>query len=156
MSKKINKEALAPMPWRDFVLAFQVASEALDNPRLDQIEPVDPADPNSVKLREAKLKIQSDPFLRVLWSVQEQFGEGYEHMAPFTYRFWALLHLMKKGHLRDWITEDEERSFHSFHPAVLLAAAEAKLNDKARFPPKRFLETAIRIRDEETTGDTDA
>tara|TARA_Y100000588_G_scaffold375390_1_gene451660 strand:- start:363 stop:824 length:462 start_codon:yes stop_codon:yes gene_type:complete len=152
MAQKIDKQALAPMPWRDFVIGFQVAADALDNPRLDEVPPIDPENPRSKQMHEAHVAIQKDPFLRVTISVRNHFGEDYAHMASFVYRFWALLHLLRKGHLSDWITVDDDRQFQSFHPAVLLAAAEARLSDKARFPPKRFIETVEQIITEESDG----
>lgn len=133
------------MPWRDFVLGFQVAADALDNPRLDQIPPVDASIPQGKKFRDAHVAIQKDPFLRVTVAVQEHFGDGYEFLGSFMYRFWALLHLLRKGHLDNWITRDEERDFQSFHPAALLAAAETKLNEKGRFPPRQFISSIEQI-----------
>jgi len=153
MTGKIEKSALAPMPWRDFVLGFQVASDALDNPRLDEIPAVDASDPNSAKLRKAHTKIQKDPFLRVTLAVQEHFGDGYQFLASFIYRFWALMHLLRKGHLANWITRNQERDFQNFHPAALLAAAEAKLNDKGRFPPRQFLSKIEEILAEDSDDD---
>ena len=135
------------------MLGFQVASHALDNPRLDEIPAVDPSDPSSVKLREAHTAIQKDPFLRVTLAVQEHFGDGYQHLANFTYRFWALIHLLRKGHLASWISRDDQRDFQSFHPAALLAAAEAKLNDKGRFPPRQFVTKIESVLAEESDHD---
>ena len=150
MSKKIEKASLSPMPWRDFVLGFQVATTALENPNLEDIPPVNPDDPTSKKLHDTQVAIQKDPFLRVLLAAQHHFGDGYEHLGKFVYRFWALIHLLKRGHIKEWITHDEESDFQSFHPAVLLAAAEVKLTNNARFPPKRFVERVHTIMEEES------
>ena len=49
------------------------------------------------------------------------------------------MHLLRRGHIKAWITSSETNDFQSFHPAVLLAAAEVKLTNTAKFPVKRFI-----------------
>ena len=127
------------MPWQEFVLGFQIASDALDNPKLDGIPPVKPSHPQSKKTRDALLAVQRDPFLRVLAAVREHFGVDYQYLPSFVHRFWALIHLLRRGHIEQWITTNEENNFQAFHPAVLLAAAEVKLTNGAKFPIKRFI-----------------
>ena len=85
---------------------------------------------------------------------KEHFGDGYEHHASFMYRFWALMHLLRRGHIQSWITSREENEFQSFHPAVLLAAAEVRLTNTAKFPVKRFVARVEAII-EEDGGDDD-
>ncbi len=151
MGKKIDKASLVPMPWRDFVLGFQVATHALDNPNLEGIpKPANADDPLGRKIHATQMAIQRDPFLRVLSAVQEYFGQGYEYLGCFNHRFWALMQLVRRGHLEAWLTTSEEApEVQQFHPAVLLAAAELKLTKNGRFPVNQFLHRVEEILHEE-------
>lgn len=156
MGKQRDKTNLMPMPWRDFVLGFQVATRALDNPNLEGI-PTPPNDPLGRKIRATQMAIQRDPFLRVLAAVQEYFGEGYEYLGCFNHRFWALVQLVKRGHLHAWVTTSEETAeVQQFHPAVLLAAAEVKLTKNGHFPATQFLVRVEEIRHEEGGAESTA
>ena len=151
MSKKVDKTNMGPMPWQEFVVGFQIASQALDNP---SPEPGDPQDPDAKIRQPRQTAIERDPVLRVMMRTKEHFGDGYEHHASFMYRFWALMHLLRRGHIQSWITSSEENEFQSFHPAVLLAAAEVRLTNTAKFPVKRFVARVEAIL-EEDGGDDD-
>ena len=150
MSKKIDKTKMGPMPWQEFVMGFQVASEALDNPAQEQPPVLDTQDPDSKKHQEQLAAIERDPVLRVMLRTKEHFGAGYIHHATFMYRFWALMHLLRRGHIQEWITSSESNDFQSFHPAVLLAAAEVKLTNSAKFPVKRFIAHVEHIIEQES------
>lgn len=138
MAKRINMSAVGPMPWRDFVLGFEIASRALENDAA--VNRADTALDNAGtgQTRALKERIRKDPFLRVLDCVQRYFGRSYQHTSSFTYRFWALLHLMRRGHIAHWMHESAESDRQQYHPAVLLAAAEVKLTRNAHFPADRF------------------
>ena len=141
---------MEPMPWQDFVLGFQVATVALDDPMLDDLPKVEPGDATGEQLRRAHDRIKKDPFLRVVLAIQAHFGKDYHYQTSLTHRFWALLHLMRRGHLAAWITTNDEGTRQNFHPAVLLAAAEVKLTKNAHFPVNRFLTRVGDILEEES------
>ena len=150
MSKKIDKNNLGPMPWQEFVVGFQVASTALDEAKDGDVSAPDTGGKDSKNLQVQTTAIERDPVLRVMMRIKEHFGVGYVHRANFTYRFWALMHLLRRGHLKPWITSGEDDDFQSFHPAVLLACAEVKLTNTAKFPVKRFLTRVEQIIEEES------
>lgn len=141
------------MPWQDFVVGFQIASEALDSPPDGQ--PTEPVakDPESKQRQQQRGAAERDPVLRVMSRTKEHFGAGYTHHATFMYRFWALMHLLRRGHIQHWITSSETNNFQSFHPAILLAAAEVKLTNTAKFPVKRFIAHVNTILEEELEND---
>ena len=118
MSKKIDKLKMAPMPWREFVVGFQIASQALDQPDPAESPRTEPVDADARKRQPQPGAIERDPVARVMMRIKDHFGEGYVHHASFMYRFWALMHLLQRGHIQAWITSSEENKFQSFHPAV--------------------------------------
>ena len=149
MSKKIDKSQLAVVPWRDFVIGFQVAGNVLEVQDVDALPDVDLTDPTSENAIKAKQALKEDPYLRVLIAIRNHFGQTYPHLPSFIFRYWALMDLLRRGHITDWVTTNEE-GFQSFHPAVLLAAAETKLTNAAKFPPNRFRQRVTAIIAEET------
>ncbi len=150
MAKKLDKDNLVPMPWRDFVVGFQLATHALDDSNLEDLPPANPTDPQSRRLRAQQEAIRRDPFMRVLIAVQEHFGQRYRYLSSFVHRFWALVQLTERGHLARWLlTAEGGTSQRGYHPAVLLAAAEVRLTKKAKFPVDRFLARVAEIVAEE-------
>ena len=144
---------MGPMPWQDFVVGFQVASEALDSLPNEQSTSQTPHPPSSERSDPLMTRAERDPVLRVMLRTKKHFGASYTYHATFMYRFWALMHLLKRGHLQQWVTTNESNNFQSFHPAVLLAAAEVKLTNTAKFPVNRFLAHVKTILEEELDDD---
>ena len=144
---------MGPMPWQDFVVGFQIASEALDSLPTDQSPSQTPKTPSSEGPDPRMTRAERDPVLRVMLRTKEHFGASYAHHSTFMYRFWALMHLLRRGHLQQWVTTNDSNNFQSFHPAVLLAAAEVKLTNTAKFPVNRFLAHVKTILEEELDDD---
>lgn len=153
MGKKVKTSDLGPVPWQDFVVGFQVASEALELDDLEQMPDPGVSDATDAQRRQAAKKLKEDPYLRVMIAVRNHFGADYPQLTRFMLRFWSLMDLLRRGHLNDWVTLDEATNFQSFHPAVLLAAAEVKLSNKAKFPPNRFTARVLAIIEEEAGED---
>ena len=101
--------------------------------------------------QKARETLRRDPYLRVMVAVRNHFGQDYAHLACFMFRFWALIDLLRRKHIQQWVSVDEATNFQEFHPAVLLAGAEVKLTGKAKFPPKRFVQHVERIIQDEAT-----
>lgn len=118
MGGAIRRENLSPIPWREFVLGYEVAVAAL------QHEP----DPQE----------GTDPIMTVIDAAQGHFGDDSTHVKSFLYRFWALMDLVSKGQLAPWVSDDSQQQ--QLHPALLLAAAEVRMTKKGRFPAKRFVQ----------------
>ena len=118
------------MPWQDFVLGFEVASEALAS--LD--EPV--VKPPFVHPVQAPGR--RDSFLWVSMAVARHFGRDYPHLSNFQHRFWALMQLLDGGFVDEWVVPGDEASPRRLHPALLLAAAEVRLTRNSKFPSRRF------------------
>ena len=130
---RVPRETLSPVPWRDFVVFYQVATAALQQTAGDTAA-------------------RSDPFATVVRAAEAHFGDDGERAKSFLYRFWALMDLVAKGQLTSWVTTENETQ--RLHPVLLLAAAEVRMTKKARFPTKRFVqyvEEVIRTESDETT-----
>lgn len=149
MRKKIDKAHLSPIPWRDFVIGFQIAADVLEAETMSELPDVDLIEPDSDKALRSKAALKNDPYLRVLIAIRNHFGTDYSHLNSFIIRYWALIGLVRQGHISDWITSDED-GFQNFHPAVLLAASESKLTNTAKFPPRRFCQSVETIINEES------
>ena len=152
MAKKASKPTsrdLEAMPWQEFVLGFQIATEALE--RLHEPEVAPPFMP-------AGRKRPRDPFVWTSLALAGRFGRDYPHLRNFHYRFWALMELLDGGHTDRWVTKSDEQPSRRLHPALLLAASEVKLTKNMKFPIKRFaarVEEIIRT-EAEPPGEADA
>lgn len=116
---QVRRETLSPVPWRDFVEFYEVATAALQQTAGDATE-------------------RSDPFATVVRAAEAHFGGDGERAKSFLYRFWALMDMVTKGQLTPWVTTENETQ--RLHPVLLLAAAEARMTKKGRFPAKRFVQ----------------
>lgn len=118
------------MPWQDFVLAFEIANQALESLDEPAVKPpfVRPV-PNPGR---------RDPVRWVAFAMARHFGRDYPHLASFQHRYWALMHLVDGGFVDEWVTAGDEAGPRRLHPALLLAAAEVRLTRNAKFPARRF------------------
>lgn len=136
--KKSTKRSIEPMPWQDFVLGFQVATQAIE--RLNGPEVSAPFMDQAQGARG-----RQDPFYVVAMAVGQHFGREYAHLNSFHYRFWALMELLDNRQIDRFVLEQEEGVPRRLHPALLLAAAEVKLTKNGKFPSRRFVARAEEI-----------
>ena len=143
--RRTNPADLKPMPWRDFALGFQLAMKAIETMKAPGVPA--PFVGNPASLPDApRSQIDTDPYLRVMFVMQQQFGRDYPHLGSFGYRFWGLLELVRSGQVEPYVTRDaEDGRVQGIHPALILSTAEVKLNKNGRLPLRRLLEQTDRI-----------
>ena len=118
------------MPWQDFVLGFELATQALESLSEPAVKPP--------FVRPAQAPGRRDPFLWVSAAVARHFGRDYPHLENFQRRFWAFMQLLEGGVVDEWVMPVDDESPRRLHPALLLAAAEVRLTRNAKFPARRF------------------
>lgn len=130
MAGRIDPKDTAPVPWRDFVTTFQLASR-----RIGDLGAAPAGTPPAGAGRE-----YTKPLEIVTGAIAELFGPDYEHASGLAYRFFALIELITRGDLDAWLVrEAHDADEFGIHPALLLAAADVKLTRTGRFPLRRLL-----------------
>ena len=80
-----------------------------------------------------------ESLFRIVTALHDRFGREYTYLGSLLTRFWALLELIQGGHVDAWLIGGEPGGeSRNLHPALLLAAAEARLTKKGKFPIRRF------------------
>ncbi|MCH9670773.1 MAG: hypothetical protein K0U93_04920 [Gammaproteobacteria bacterium] len=78
-----------------------------------------------------------------------EFPDNPTMGKDFAVRFRAMLDLVSRELVEDWVTRDESGHPIKLHPALLLAAAEVRMTKTSRFPMKRFRARVFEIIAEE-------
>lgn len=126
---------MEPVPWRDFVVGFGVASEAMAAAG----QPYSDGDPGKdAAFRQAQAEGRESLF-RIVTALHDRFGRQYVFLSSLLTRYWALLELMQGGQVNEWLSNVEsDAKTQNLHPALLLAAAETRLTKNGKFPTRRF------------------
>jgi hypothetical protein len=82
-------------------------------------------------------EMRSSPQGRIVKIMHKYFGQSFEEDRSALLRFHALMDLLRKDALSDWITGPPDSP--SMHPAILVTAATMKLTKGGLFPPARFV-----------------
>ena len=139
------KPQTPPVPWRVFVRGFEVVMATLEQSRQSTGIRSYLADPTSSVSRENN----SDPLSLVMKELDAEFGTDFEYTPSILLRTMHLFELVSAGVVNLWLLDGVDGPRSRLHPALILAAAEAKTNRNGKFQTKRLLAHVEKIVREE-------
>ena len=115
MSSNKRPRTVKPVPWRRFVTAYESTTHLLASSEED-----------------------ANPLENIRKGAWEAFPDAPHIAHDFALRFWALLDLVRREEIEQWVTRDDNGQPSQLHPALLLAASEVRMTKRSKFPSNRF------------------
>ena len=91
--------------------------------------------------------------MKAAMAIRQYFGDNHRHFEDAMIRFTGLMDLYRKGVLKPWIRNSENRDDASdIHPAVVHVAGLLQPSKSGKFPSRKFL-AAVQRTASESYGD---
>lgn len=130
----------------EFAAAFELAVRSGEMPELDEPTGLD------IELMGddgRPVKLQDTPFNRAGIALRRHYGQDEARFLSALFRFRALMDLVSKNALGEWVrTSIRTEGASRIHPAVLDVASRMRLSRNGRFAVNKFVDGVAKVASE--------